>query len=395
MAIGVSEIRWRYWVKTSSVHIVPHIGHEASGPSYTVPRLCSALVAAGHTTKLAVLGPQQEKETFDFVQHFPYGLGPKRLGVSPKMKHWLRHMGHAGNIGIIHNHSLWMATNVYPAKAVRNSACRLVVSPRGSLSEWALEHSKWRKKILWPVFVEPVMRQATAFHVTADSEYIDIRRLGFHQPIAIIPNGIDIPEIEKPKSCRKEMRKLLFLGRIHEKKGIHQLLQAWQRVQARHVNWQLVVAGPDNGGYLQKMKVLAEELGLQRCIFPGPIYGEEKLNAYRQADIFVLPTYSENFGMTVAEALAAGTPAIVTKGAPWAGLATQRAGWWIDIGVEPLVAALEKALATEPETLEEMGRLGREWMIRDFSWDKIAADMGAFYEWLINGGNLPNCVRKD
>lgn len=376
-----------------STHIVPTINHEASGPSYSVTRLCRALLAAGHPTKLAVLEPLPPGPDLDFVTTFPYGLGPRRLGVSPKMKRWLRAGALSGQGNIFHNHSLWMMPNVYPTAAVKGTSCKLVVSPEGTLSNWALNHSAIVKKALWPLLLDPVMRAATAFHATANSEYEDIRRLGFKQPVAILPNGIDVPDFEPKKP--KSFRQLLFLGRIHPIKGIEILLRAWGAVQGRFADWQLVIAGPDNGGYLAQMKTLAGELGIERCEFAGPLYGEPKQQAYRAADLYVLPTHSENFGMTVAEALAAGTPAIVTRGAPWQGLEREGAGWWIDIGVKPLIDVLEKALALPPDVLEAKGSRGRDWMIRDFSWETIAENMASFYDWLVNGGEAPPFVRID
>ena len=134
---------------------------------------------------------------------------------------------------------------------------------------------------------------------------------------------------------------------------------------------------------------------LKRVVFRGPLFGEEKLQAYREADLYVLPTHSENFGITVAEALAAGTPTIVTHGAPWAGLAEHGAGWWIDVGVEPLVACLEKALSTSPQCLGEMGKAGHEWMKRDFSWERISAQFLVTYRWMLTGGEPPPWVRFD
>jgi len=157
----------------------------------------------------------------------------------------------------------------------------------------------------------------------------------------------------------------------------------------------MVIAGPDNGGYLPKMKKLAGDLRLQRVRFIGPVYGEEKTAAYQQADLFVLPTYSENFGMSVAEALAAGTPAIVTRGAPWEGLESNNAGWWIDIGIDPLVDALKASMSQPPEVLYGMGEQGKKWMDREYSWPSIGERMTKTYDWLLNGGDRPDWVVED
>jgi len=141
------------------------------------------------------------------------------------------------------------------------------------------------------------------------------------------------------------------------------------------------------------MRALASTLNLTRVHFGGPLYGEDKLSAYRDADLFVLPSHSENFGVTVAEALVAGTPAIVTKGAPWEGLETHRAGWWIDGGVDALVAALRQAMSESSDELAQRGLSGREWMIRDFSWTTVGIRMDQTYRWLIDGGKAPSWVK--
>lgn len=373
------------------IHVIPAISEEASGPSYSVPRLCESLIAAGADVQLAALHRPSSRAPLPFLKTFPAGFGPPRLGFSPKMRRWLDDQAASGRLDIMHNHSLWMMPNVYPGHACRHGRCRLVVSPRGTLSSWSLGRNAMQKKIFWRLLQEPALRNASCFHATADSEFQDIRRLGFRQPISVIPNGIDLPPLER--SAHGGRRQLLFLGRIHQQKGVEILLRAWQVTAPRFPDWELCVVGPEEGGYLARMRALAAGLRLDRIEFPGPVYGDDKLPAYRRASLFVLPTYSENFGMAVAEALAAGIPAIVTRGAPWAGLVEQGAGWWIDIGLEPLVACLEHALATSPLRLEEMGRAGHRWMQRDFSWQRIGQQFLGTYQWLLDGGAPPEWVR--
>lgn len=375
------------------IHVIPAITEEAAGPSYSVPRLCESLIGTGVDVQLAALDWATMPARLPYLKTFPLGLGPRRLGFSPKMRHWLRQEATSGRVEIVHNHSLWMMPNVYPGAAVSDSRCRLVVAPRGTLSMHAMGINALQKNIFWRLLQAHALRAAACFHATAESEYEDIRRLGFRQPVCILPNGIDVPPmVQAPNTGR---RQLLFLGRIHPIKGIDNLLRAWQSVEHQFPEWDLVVAGPDNGGYLAQMQALTEKLQLKRIMFRGALYGDQKLQAYRDASLYVLPTHSENFGMTVAEALAAGTPAIVTKGAPWGELEKQGAGWWIDIGVEPLVACLEHALASPPTRHAEMGRAGREWMLRDYSWEGIGVQLAEVYRWLLDGGETPSCVRLD
>lgn len=377
----------------NSIHTVPAIAEQAAGPSYTVVRLCSSLLDQQQTVRLATL---DDDETFSrplFLKTFSSGVGPKRLGRSPEMLKWLAAEAASGSVDVLHNHSLWMMPNVYPGRVAKRYGVPLVVSPRGTLSPWAMSSGSSLKKIFWPLLQRPALASTTCFHATAGSEYDDIRQAGFRQPVSVIPNGIDIPA-SVPKMA-KVSRTLLFLGRIHPKKGIDLLLPAWAAVQDRFPEWRLQIVGPDNGGYLEQMRHLAQDLGLRRVEFSGPLFDEQKWDAYRQADLFVLPTYSENFGMSVAEALAAGTPAIVSKGAPWDGLGKNNAGWWIDIGLDPLVACLESALSRSFDDLVEMGEAGRRWMVNDYSWESIGQQMAATYRWVLGKGEKPSCVVSD
>ena len=375
------------------IHVVPAITEEASGPSYSVVRLCQSLIDQGQTVTLAALDWAPMPAPPSFLKTFPLEIGPRRLGRSPTMRRWLVETARQGAVDLVHNNSLWMMPNVYPGWVAKKQGVPLVVSPHGTLSEWAMQSGSTIKRVFWPMVQKPALAATTCFHATAASEYEDIRRMGFRQPVAIIPNGIDIPDL-LPKPLG-ESRTLLFLGRIHPIKGVDVLLRAWQVVMTRFPDWDLQIVGPDNGGYLAEMQALAAQLRLERVLFPGVLYGEEKLRAYREANLFVLPTHSENFGMTVAEALATGTPAIVTKGAPWAGLEQRGAGWWIEIGVDPLVGCLETAMNQSPEDLAAMGRRGRDWMAREYSWSRIGRQMAETYRWIVQGGKRPAWVIED
>jgi len=378
------------FVKAKVVHVVPSIADEASGPSYSVVSLCNSLIFEGGNVELAALEWLPVDKYPEYAHIFKLGIGPRMLGLSPGMYRWLKEQTRNDRINIVHNHGTWIMPGVYSGWATKNSNCRLIYSPRGSLSKWALGHSAFQKKIFWALLQEPALRHASCIHATAESEYEEIRSVGFQQPVCIIPNGIDIPkEIKRNKRTR---RKLLFIGRIHPVKGVDILLNAWSKVFERYPNWDLYIVGPDNGGYLQKMKDLSKVLKLENVKFTGPVFGEEKQALYQESDLFVLPTHSENFGMTVAESLANRTPAIVSEGAPWSGLERENAGWWIEIGVEPLVKCLESALPLSRIELEVMGERGRSWMVRDFGWESIARSMLAVYMWVLGHGKKPDCV---
>lgn len=377
----------------SLVHTVSAVSVKASGPSYAVMRLCESLIALGCGVTVAALDWSPMPRPQAFVKTFLLGLGPRRLGRSPALYRWLSGQAETRSIDLFHSHGLWMMPNVYPGWVARRYHIPLVVSPRGTLSEWAFEHGSRVKAVFWPVIQRPALAATTCFHVTAESEYEDIRRMGFRQPVAIIPNGIDMRPPKRTQSSG--MRTLLFLGRIHSIKGVDLLLKAWHGVSPYFPDWRLMIIGPDDGGYLPKMQALSAELGLQRTQFCGPLYGEAKLRAYQNAELFVLPTHSENFGVVVAEALAAGTPAIVSKCAPWSGIEAHQAGWWIDSGLDPLITCLEKALACSPSELAAMGQRGRTWMENEFSWHRIGEMMAETYRWILEGGPSPAWVRLE
>lgn len=378
------------------IHVIPSISEEASGPTYSVTRLCESLIQSGASIQLAALDWASLASPPPYLKVFPLGFGPRRLGISPSFHRWLREQAQTGAADIIHNHGMWQLNSVYPGWVCKKSKAKLVVSPRGSLSTWALAHGSRMKKVFWPLLQRPALEAAACFHATAESEYEEIRQLGFKQPVTIIPNGIDLPEPHQKSEMPQ--RTLLFLGRIHPKKGLDHLLQAWALLHKEFPQWQLKIVGSDQGyygssGYLKELQAFAIRQGLARIEFAGELRGEEKLKAYQEAELFVLPTFSENFGLAVAEALAAGTPAIVSKGAPWQGLEANQCGWWVDIGLEALLEGLRLAMSQPTADLAHQGCLGRDWMVREFSWPAIGMKMAQTYQWLREGGTAPDWVR--
>lgn len=293
---------------------------------------------------------------------------------------------------VIHNHSLWSMVNVAAGWVVPGHCAKLVVSPRGTLSPWALSRSNAAKGLLWPL-QRRALEKAQLLHATSDSELGQIRALQFSAPVAVIPNGVDLPEDQRKVPC--DARTLLFLGRIHPTKCVDRLLHAWHVLHETHPNWRLLVAGPGDPSYVKFLKDLAESLTLKRIRFTGPLYGRDKFLAYSSAELFVLPSHSENFGMSVAEALAHSCPAVVSQGAPWAGLETEGCGWWIDHATSSLTHTLDEAMRRSPVELAKMGRRGREWMARDFAWDVVAQRMEQAYEWILGSNGRPEFIHVE
>lgn len=374
------------------IQIVSSVDDEAAGPSYSAPRLAAAVARAGAEVELFTLG-QRARAIGDGVVHkvFPQSLAGLpilgQLKLSAAMNQALK--AAAPGAQILHTHGLWLAANLYPAWTARAAGKALVISPRGMLGGPALRFSAGRKRLMWALAQGAAARGAALLHATSEQELDDIRAMGLTGPVAVIANGIDVPPLERPASGPE--RTVLALGRIHPKKGLDRLLRAWARLDAP--GWRLRIVGPSEGGHAEELEALARSLTLTGVSIERPVFGEAKLAAYRAADLFVLSTLNENFAMTVAEALAAGTPVISTKGAPWAGLEREGCGWWVDHGEEALAAALCLAMARRPAELAKMGRRGWNWMQRDFSWDRIGGEMLAAYLWVLAGGDRPQTVR--
>lgn len=372
------------------LQVASSVDEEADGVASAVLGLTENMVAYGYDVSLACATPLTTRI-----------LPPQSLtAASYQLVKWNLNIGlmkilskAAKNFEIIHNHGLWNPINIAAGFVVPGKRAKLVTSPHGTLTEWALANSKYKKKALWPL-QKRVLACADLIHVTSESELLDVRRAGFKCPVAVISIGIDfLPQLES--RGLKESNTLLFLSRIHEKKGIDNLLYAWCRVQNDFPNWRVVIAGKGDRDYVNYIQGLAAQLAVRRVEFIGPKYGAEKNHLYAEADIFVLPTHSENFGIVVAEALVSGCPVVVGKGAPWEGVRRHGCGWWIDNNVDELATTLNVAMSTKGAVLREMGEAGRSWMHRDFSWLSMVQKMNTSYQWLLEGGSRPDWVVVD
>ena len=375
------------------VQAITGINQEASGTSYALPKLCAGLLSNGVEVEIHKIGSQRCHD-FDFpVYGYPAHRWPFRtIWRSPEMYHGLQKACRSADV--LHSNTLWAMPTVYPGWVKHRQKIKLVVSPHGSLAPWALRKGKLKKKIFGLLFQNQVLRRADMFHATSEKEYEEIRAAGYRQPVAIVPIGMDLPDVE-PRNARKARngekgRRVVFFGRLHKVKGVDRLVRAWEQVVRE--GWELVIAGPDCG-MLEELKSIVAERKLPRVSFVGEINGHAKYDFLADADIYVLPSDTENFGITVAESLASGTPVIASQGTPWEGLEHEKCGRWVPIGVEPLVAALKEMMSLDDTERAAMGECGKEWIRRDFAWEGIGAKMKASYEWLLGRGDRPKWIR--
>ena len=340
------------------VHVLNSAHASHGGPSRTVPALVAALVACGVDASLHVTDRD--------------GRLPDPLAAD-----------------IVHDHGVWLPSNHAAAQAARKAGIPFVVTPRGMLEPWALAHRQWKKRAAWALYQRRDLLGAALVHATSEAEAAAVRATGVRTPVAVLRNGVVVPA--DVARTRGPLRRALFLSRIHPKKGLPMLIEAWTAVQPE--GWELVIAGHDEAGHRAKVEALVQRVGLAGVVrFLDPVADADKWALYRTADLFVLPTYSENFGLVVAEALAAGVPVLTTTGAPWRVLQDERLGWWVGPTVDALATALSEATSHPARTLEEMGMRGRALVARDYGWAGVATQMKCVYDWLLTGGDLPKCV---
>lgn len=376
------------------LQVVPPISASSSGTSYCVPAMCMGLIAAGADVELHTLGHLPERYNFPTFA-YPVSRFPVRAaGRSPEMFAGLRSA--CAMADIIHTNGLWMYPNVYPDAARQGTSCRFVLQPHGTMSEWSLRRSRIKKWLFGLLGQYAALRNADMFVATAEDEYEDIRRLGYKQPVVVLPNGVDLPTFDFNAGAKnsRERRRIFFLSRIHPKKNVEMLLHCWAKLEDRFADWDLSIVGPDKDNhYADEMKELSMALGCQRVTFEGELKGESKYKFMAESECEVLPTYSENFGMVVAEALACGTPVICSHGAPWEGLSIKKCGWWVSTDEVSIESAMIEAMSMSREELVAMGLRGYEWMRQDFDWNAIGRKMKIAYEWLLGVAEKPEWVR--
>lgn len=343
------------------LHTIASLHPDTGGPARSVPGLASA--AARHGAEIHLWADDLP----DSIEA-PKGVTLHR-GELPDLP----------GLDLVHDHGVWLPLNHKVARWATSQNIPRMVSPRGMLEPWAINHNKWKKKVAWWLYQKNDLQSAVALHATAQSEADQFQNLGFHQKIPIIPNGIDLPSVPRPAHSQKTV---LFLSRIHPKKGLPMWVEVWKKVAPR--DWKMRIVGPDEAGHTEEIRQAVHHAGFAKSWdFEGPLEGEEKLAALSSADLFVLPTYSENFGIVVAEALALGTPVITTTGTPWEGLHTHRCGWWVDPTVDSLAQAFSEAIQCEERSA--MGQRGSQWVREEFAWDAIGQRMIKAYEEILNG----------
>lgn len=286
------------------------------------------------------------------------------------------------NPDLVHINGIWTPQNWLFQKIAQQLGIKVVLSPHGMLESYILNRHPLKKNIGLKLYQHKALKSVDYFHVTAQSELDQVRKLGYMQPAQIIANGIEIGDV-RLKTEWKKVQTILFLSRVHPKKGLELLIEAIANLN--NTTLKIVIAGEGEQVYIESLKKLAVEKNVsQQFKFVGGVYENAKWKLYKEADLFVLPTYSENFGIVVPEALATGLSVITTTGTPWQELETYKCGWWIDLNVPNLVQTITKAINTNPVELKQMGLNARKLVAEMYDIKTIAVKMQEYYSSILN-----------
>ena len=390
----------------------PHVLHllttldpkAGSGPSDALVRMSRAQARAGLRVSIVTAdAPDAAESAAAPLRAAGIGVHPSGPGGGPFNKgvnaeSTVRRVLAEG-VDILHIHALWHHLPHFGAAEARRRGVPYLFRPAGMLEPWALTKGRLKKRLFRVVKADRDFRLAAAMHATANQEGRNIRALGFGNPVMVVGNGVDLEayspvradaRVEARWPALRGTRRLLFLARIDPVKGTLNLAEAWGRLSRGNPDWRLVIAGPDSDGHQADFSAALERAGaLGTTLFTGPVYGDDKRDLLASCDAFVQPSFQENFGISIAESLASGRPVITTTGTPWHELVSRRCGWWVGIGAEPLHAAMTEAMGMGAADLDVMGARGRSLMEERYSWDTIARDLRAGYEWVLGRAPKP------
>jgi len=385
------------------LYVTASIAAEWGGPSKIVLELSRALAARGHEIAVYTAGDQAVCKDISRVpgvvlRVFPLGVFSKIWqSYSPELREALVH--DLKTFDLVHIHEIWHYPQFVAAKVAQKEHKPYLVTIHGSLEPWALRFKSWKKAVAAAFFQKQILRNASLLHALTEGEAEQIRRFGIQAPVRVIPSGIYAEDYAKlpPREIFRaaypvlEGRTIiLFLGRLHPKKGLDILARAFGKVARAFPDAMLVIAGPDSQGYLAEVeKILKDQGVLDRALFTGILTGSAKYEALASADIFVLPSYSEGFSQAVLEAMAVGLPVVISKQCYFPEVEQRNAGLVIDPREDALVEALSKMLS-DANFRQEMAENGKALVKERFTWDAIADAMVRLYEEVLTtSGSIP------
>lgn len=357
------------------VHIVPDLRQQAGGIAATVPALAGALQAQGIGSRFVTYAHDADFAWAPQTTRAPQGDARRPGKLAPVIEAVLKGLP-PGRPVVLHSHGLWDMLNHAGMRAAGQARVPTVLSVHGMLLPWARRNKKLRKDVAWALYQRRDVLRAGRLHVTSAAERDIVAAIAGPETVAEVPFGVDLPALAPP--AEGPDKTLLFLGRLHRVKNLEALIRAF--VAVAPAGWKLRLVGPQEEGHRDALETLVSGLGADAMVsFAGPAYGPEKDRALAGAQALVLPSFTENFGAVVAEALAMGRPVIASQGTPWQALEAERCGWWVAPDQASLAQAITQLTQTPDKTLTEMGARGRDLVTRRYAWDRVGRDMAQLY----------------
>lgn len=367
---------------------VSSIDLSSGGPSRSVPMIVKGLAELGVDITLMTI--RSENMNIHAIEGTTAKL--KVLSPSFSRKEIAKYLSDE-RFELIQIQSMWDLPYHKVMVEARKQGIPYIVTPRGMLEPWSLSQKKWKKKLAWWLYQRNDVQKSVCVFTTAKMEAEHVRELGITTYKSVIPNGIETDSYPCKTSVDVVKKQVLFLSRVHVKKGIEILFDAWKRIHSEFAEWQLLVVGNGEAEYIQSLENRVENLGLKENIkILPPVFGNDKIQLYQESALFCLPSYSENFGMAIAEAMSCGTPVITTTNCPWNILNDTKTGWCIDLNVDNLERALREALSMNPTELYDMGQKASKLIYENFDYRNVTRKTLKLYEWLLNGGEKPEFV---
>ena len=302
------------------------------------------------------------------------------------------------DIDILSVHGLWKYCSVASHRWHRKTGRPYVVHPHGMLESWAVRNAMWKKRIAALLYENQHLRGAACLRALSEAEAQSIRNYGLNKPICVIPNGVDLPDLSESnaKTQSANARTLLYLGRLHPKKNVSNLIRAWKETlnsqRGAADRWVLAIAGWDQGGYESELKRIASGSSV---VFLGPRFGTEKAECYRTCDAFILASLSEGLPMAVLEAWSYAKPVLMTHECNLSEGFDANAALPIGTSLEEIAPGLKQLIEMSEHDRAAMGTRGRTLVATKFSWPRIGQQMRAIYDWVLNGGAPPETIRLD
>lgn len=310
-------------------------------------------------------------------------------GYSRNMNRFLWH----SNYDLYHTNGMWMHCNHATCDVARRKGRPYVITPHGMLYPQAMARSAWKKQLLLKFGgVDKDLRHAACIHCTCAEEMQHYRSLGYKNPVAVIPNPVPIPPFVNELQNDRSVKRIGFLGRLHPRKNVEALIEAWIELGDKVKQAKLVIMGKGDADYEQHLKDMMRNHSMLNVEFAGFVTGREKFDRLASLTALCVPSDFENFGMIVTEALSVGTPVIASLGTPWQELNTEHCGYWVQNDVRTLTETIGKVLNLPDDEICQMGENGKRLVKRKYQDTNVAMMMKQLYTWVLNGGNKPDFI---